>query len=32
VGGFSTRTEAERVAGELRSERDLTPFVTTRAR
>jgi cell division septation protein DedD len=32
VGGFATRAEAERVAGELRGERDLTPFVTTRAR
>ena len=29
---FATRAEAERVAGELRGERDLTPFVTTRAR
>jgi cell division septation protein DedD len=32
VGGFATRVEAERVAGELRGERDLNPFVTTRAR
>jgi cell division septation protein DedD len=32
VGGYATRGEAERVAGELRSERDLNPFVTTRAR
>ena len=32
VGGFSTRAEAERVAGELRSERNLNPFVTTRSR
>jgi DedD protein len=32
VGGFATRAEAERVAGDLRGERDLNPFVTTRAR
>jgi DedD protein len=32
VGGFSTRAEAERVAGELRGERNLNPFVTTRSR
>jgi DedD protein len=32
VGGFATRAEAERIAGELRTERNLNPFVTTRAR
>ena len=32
VGGFGTRAEAERVAGELRGERNLNPFVTTRSR
>jgi len=32
VGGFSARAEAERVAAELKSERNLNPFVTTRAR
>jgi len=32
VGGFTTRAEAERVAGELRGERNLNPFVTTRSR
>jgi cell division septation protein DedD len=32
VGGFATRAEAEHVAGELRTERNLNPFVTTRAR
>jgi DedD protein len=32
VGGFSTRAEAERVAAELRGERNLNPFVTTRSR
>jgi len=32
VGAFATRTEAERVASELRSERSLNPFVTTRTR
>ncbi len=32
VGRFATRSEAERVAGELRAERDVNPFVTTGAR
>jgi cell division septation protein DedD len=32
VGAFATRAEAERVAADLRSERTLNPFVTTRAR
>jgi cell division protein FtsN len=32
VGAFTSRTEAERVAGELRTERSLNPFVTTRTR
>jgi cell division septation protein DedD len=32
VGGYTTRAEAERVAGELRTERNLNPFVTTRGR
>jgi len=32
VGGFTTRAEAERVANELRGERNLNPFVTTRSR
>jgi cell division septation protein DedD len=32
VGAFATRAEAERVASELRSERSLNPFVTTRTR
>lgn len=32
VGGYVTRGEAERVAQELRGERNLNPFVTTRAR
>lgn len=32
VGAFPTRTEAERVAAELRAERTLSPFVTPRSR
>jgi cell division septation protein DedD len=32
VGSFPTRGEAERVAQDLRSERNLNPFVTARAR
>jgi cell division septation protein DedD len=32
VGGYASRAEAERVAGQLRSERNLSPFVTTRSR
>jgi cell division septation protein DedD len=32
VGAYQSRSEAERVAGELRSERTLSPFVTLRAR
>ncbi len=32
VGGYATRAEAERVAAELRTERNLNPFVTRRAR
>lgn len=32
VGAFSTRSEAERTAAQLRAERNLNPFVTTRAR
>jgi cell division septation protein DedD len=32
VGGYASRVEAERVAGQLRSERNLSPFVTTRSR
>jgi cell division septation protein DedD len=32
VGAFPTRTEAERVAVELKGERSLNPFVTTRQR
>jgi cell division septation protein DedD len=32
VGGYPTRAEAERVASELRAERNLNPFVTTRSR
>ena len=32
VGGYSTRAEAERVATELRAERNLNPVVTTRPR
>jgi DedD protein len=32
VGRFTTRAEAERVATDLRTERGLNPFVTTRTR
>jgi DedD protein len=32
VGAYPTRTEAERVAAELRTERGLNPLVTSRAR
>jgi DedD protein len=32
VGGFTTRAEAEHAAGELRAERNVNPFATTRAR
>ncbi len=32
VGGFATRAEADRIATELKSERNLNPFVTTRPR
>ena len=32
VGGFATRAEAERVAGDLRAERHPNVFVTTRSR
>ena len=32
VGGYATRAEAERVASELRAERNLNPVVTSRTR
>ncbi|MBI4013585.1 MAG: SPOR domain-containing protein [Candidatus Rokubacteria bacterium] len=32
VGGYPTRAEAERIAGELRAERNLNPVVTSRTR